>query len=65
MPSQDPSPQQEAAVLDRLEEIAKILETGLDRETLKIVKALCEQGVNPQALAEVIKYLRREAAADS
>jgi hypothetical protein len=33
----------------------------LDRETLAIVLALCDEGVNPEALAEVIKYLRREA----
>jgi Mitotic-spindle organizing gamma-tubulin ring associated len=34
---------------------------GLDRETLAIVLALCDEGVNPEALAEVMKYLRREA----
>lgn len=36
---------------------------GLQRETLAVIKALCEQGVNPQALSQVIKFLRREAAA--
>jgi hypothetical protein len=34
---------------------------GLDRATLAIVLALCDEGVNPEALAEVMKYLRREA----
>jgi hypothetical protein len=33
---------------------------GLDRETLGILMALCEQGVNPEALAEVVKYLRKD-----
>jgi mitotic-spindle organizing protein 1 len=35
---------------------------GLDRKTLGILVALCEQGVNPEALAEVVKFLRREQA---
>lgn len=34
---------------------------GLDRETLGILVALCYEGVNPEALAEVVKYLRRES----
>lgn len=36
---------------------------GLDKEILAIVKALCEQGVNPEALAQVIRFLRKEGAA--
>lgn len=35
---------------------------GLERDALSIIKSLCEEGVNPQALAQVIKFLRREAA---
>ncbi|KAJ1634817.1 mitotic-spindle organizing gamma-tubulin ring associated-domain-containing protein, partial [Pavlovales sp. CCMP2436] len=46
-----------------LHELSCSLETGLDQETLAILLALCEQGVNPEALAAVIKELRREAAA--
>ena len=49
--------------LDTLHEISTLLETGLDKETLAILVALCEQGVNPEALAAVVKELRREAAA--
>ena len=44
-------------------EISKILDTGLDKETLAILMGLLENGVNPEALAEVVKELRREAAA--
>lgn len=51
------------AALAALFEISQLLETGLDKETLAILVALCEQGVNPEALAAVVKELRREAAA--
>ena len=44
-------------------EISNILNTGLDRETLAILVNLCESGVHPEALAAVVKELRREAAA--
>jgi len=43
--------------------MSRILNTGLDRETLAILISLCECGVNPEALAAVVKELRREAAA--
>jgi mitotic-spindle organizing protein 1 len=43
--------------------MANLLGTGLDRQTLSILIALCEHGVNPEALAAVVKELRREAAA--
>ena len=46
-----------------LMEISKILNTGLDPETLAICVKLCEAGVNPEALASVILELRREASA--
>ena len=44
-------------------EISNLLNTGLDAETLAICVKLCETGVNPEALAAVVKELRREAAA--
>lgn len=47
--------------LDTLFAISKILDTGLDQETLKILAGLCEAGVNPEALALIVKELRREA----
>eukprot|EP00793_Prasinoderma_coloniale_P001372 PRCOL_00005147-RA len=46
--------------LDIAFEISKILNTGLDRETVSIIIGLCENGVNPEALAAVVKELRRE-----
>ncbi|KAF6262254.1 mitotic-spindle organizing gamma-tubulin ring associated-domain-containing protein, partial [Scenedesmus sp. NREL 46B-D3] len=49
--------------MDTLFSISRILDTGLDRETLRILVGLCEAGVNPEALALIVKELRREAAA--
>ena len=45
-----------------LYDISNILDTGLDRETLSILVGLCETGVNPEALAAVVKELQREAS---
>lgn len=44
-------------------QISEILDTGLDQETLAILIGLCEAGVNPEALATLVKELRREVAA--
>ncbi|XP_006882792.1 PREDICTED: uncharacterized protein LOC102866544 [Elephantulus edwardii] len=44
-------------------EMSRILNTGLDMETLAICVRLCEQGINPEALASVIKELRRASDA--
>ncbi len=33
---------------------------GLDRKTVEIVMDMCGKGANPETVAEVIKYLRRE-----
>ncbi|KAI8638070.1 mitotic-spindle organizing gamma-tubulin ring associated-domain-containing protein [Parasitella parasitica] len=44
--------------IDILSEMANILNTGLDRETLSLCVSLCERGINPEALATVIKELR-------
>ncbi|XP_048388317.1 mitotic-spindle organizing protein 1 isoform X1 [Stegostoma tigrinum] len=49
--------------MDVLLEISRLLNTGLDMESLSICVRLCEQGINPEALASVIKELRK--AADS
>lgn len=49
--------------LDTLMEISNLLNTGLDSESLAICVKLCEAGVNPEALAAVVKELRRESAA--
>ncbi|EDQ89917.1 uncharacterized protein MONBRDRAFT_16892, partial [Monosiga brevicollis MX1] len=44
-------------------EVSRILNTGLDRETLAICVSLMEAGINPEALAAVVKELRREGEA--
>lgn len=49
--------------MEILFEISQLLNTGLDRHSLSILLSLCEHGVNPEALAMVVKELRREAAA--
>lgn len=46
-----------------MKEISDLLNTGLDSESLNICVQLLEAGVNPEALAAVIKELRRETAA--
>jgi mitotic-spindle organizing protein 1 len=51
-----------AEALDIAYEINKILDCGLDKESLSICIALLETGINPEALAQVIKKLREEAA---
>ncbi|QDZ19484.1 mitotic-spindle organizing protein [Chloropicon primus] len=48
-------------VVDVAYELSQVLDTGLDKETLSILMALCENGVNPEALALVVKELKRES----
>ncbi|CAB4001825.1 mitotic-spindle organizing 1 [Paramuricea clavata] len=49
--------------IEVLMEMSNLLNTGLDSETLVLCVKLCEAGVNPEALASVIRELRRESAA--
>ncbi|PHH69026.1 hypothetical protein CDD80_7063 [Ophiocordyceps camponoti-rufipedis] len=60
MPDSDKHAAAQQAV-DILHEIAIILNTNLDRRTLSICISMIERGVNPEALAQVIKELRLEA----
>ncbi|KAL9442333.1 hypothetical protein AB3S75_020770 [Citrus x aurantiifolia] len=46
--------------LDLAFHMSNILDTGLDRHTLSVLIALCDLGVNPEALAAVVKELQRE-----
>ena len=46
-----------------LQELSRLLNTGLDRESLALCVRLCEQGAHPEALATVIRELRRESQA--
>lgn len=47
--------------LDLAFHMSNILDTGLDRHTLSILIALLDLGLNPEALAAVIKELRKES----
>ncbi|KAJ0042723.1 hypothetical protein Pint_18501 [Pistacia integerrima] len=51
--------------LDLAFHMSNILDTGLDRHTLSILIALCDLGLNPEALAAVVKELRREPSPSS
>ena len=46
-----------------LHEMSQILNCGLDQRTLTILAGLIENGVNPEALAAVVKELKRETEA--
>ncbi|CAI5730948.1 unnamed protein product [Hyaloperonospora brassicae] len=52
-----------AEVMETVYELSRLLNTGLDRDTLAILMALIQKGVNPEALAAVVKDLRNDAAA--
>jgi len=43
-------------------ELSRLLDTGLDRDTLALLVGLLESGIHPEALAAVVLELRREAA---
>lgn len=50
-----------------MHDISGALDTGLDQDTLEILVNLCDCGVNPEALAVVVKELdkrrqKREAS---
>ncbi|XP_039159321.1 mitotic-spindle organizing protein 1B isoform X2 [Eucalyptus grandis] len=49
--------------LDLAFHMSNILDTGLDRHTLSVLIALCDLGVNPEALAAVVRELHREPSA--
>ncbi|XP_059427849.1 mitotic-spindle organizing protein 1A-like [Corylus avellana] len=44
--------------LDLAFHMSNVLDTGLDRHTLSVLIALCDLGLNPEALAAVVKELR-------
>jgi len=49
--------------LEILFEMSQILDCSLDRQTLSILVSLCENGVDPKALANVVGELRKESMA--
>jgi len=48
-------------VIDVFNEISTLLNADLDRQTLSICISLIENGVNPEALASVVRELRKDA----
>ncbi|KAI0156622.1 mitotic-spindle organizing gamma-tubulin ring associated-domain-containing protein [Xylariaceae sp. FL1272] len=63
MPPPTDNEKQAAAqqAVDILHEISTILNTHLDRRTLSVCISMIENGVNPEALANVVQFLRKEA----
>mmetsp|Transcript_71592 Transcript_71592/g.142054 ORF Transcript_71592/g.142054 Transcript_71592/m.142054 type:complete len:86 (-) Transcript_71592:100-357(-) len=57
----DGSNESRQEALEILYEIATLLNTGLNKDTLAALVGLCELGVNPEALAEAVQDLRQEA----
>ncbi|TKA28622.1 Mitotic-spindle organizing protein 1 [Salinomyces thailandicus] len=58
MPAADDSKRKAAReTIDILHEISILLNTNLDRQSLSYCVSLIENGVNPEALAKVIKEL--------
>lgn len=47
-------------VRNNLQVLSEMINTGLSKESLDICIRLCEAGVHPQALAEVVNQIRRE-----
>ncbi|KAI0142360.1 mitotic-spindle organizing gamma-tubulin ring associated-domain-containing protein [Hypoxylon sp. NC0597] len=62
-PVRDDNEKQQAAqqAVDILHEISTLLNCHLDRRTLSICISMIENGVNPEALANVVQFLRKEA----
>lgn len=62
----DPEASRTARVsLDLAFGMSNILQTGLDRHTLSVLIALCDLGLNPEALAAVVKELQKEPSSSS
>lgn len=51
-------------VIDIFHEISTLLNADLDRQTLSICVSLIENGVNPEALASVVRELKRDVDED-
>lgn len=43
-----------------IQKMSHLLNTGLSPDTLDICIQLCEAGINPQALADIIQQIRNE-----
>ncbi|KAK9325181.1 mitotic-spindle organizing gamma-tubulin ring associated-domain-containing protein [Lipomyces orientalis] len=47
--------------VDILYEISLLLDTGVDKDTISLCLKLCDNGVNPEALANTIRDLQDRA----
>lgn len=52
--------QQSQKIRQNIQTISQLLNTGLTADTLDICIKLCEAGVNPQALADVVNAIQQE-----
>lgn len=71
VPESGESPPKNAAAGERLSqfdmlcELSTLLNTGLSKETLKICTELVEEGINPEALAAVVKEIQKQCVGES
>ncbi|GFY82749.1 mitotic-spindle organizing 1B-like protein [Actinidia rufa] len=56
----DPEARTARESLDLAFHMSNILDTLLDRHTLSLLITLCDLGLNPEALAAVVKELQRK-----
>ncbi|KAI5308319.1 hypothetical protein KEM55_006017 [Ascosphaera atra] len=63
-PSQEERRQAAREVIDILHEMSALLNTNLNRTELSLCVSLIENGVNPEALATIIKELRGDGHGD-
>lgn len=49
----------EQETFETLFQISQLLNTGLDKQTLSTCMQLCQLGVNPEALASVVKEIKK------
>lgn len=52
--------QQSQKIRQNIQNISQLLNTGLSTETLNICIRLCEAGVHPQALADIVNAVQSE-----
>lgn len=55
--------QQSQRIRQNIQNISQLLNTGLSTETLNICIRLCEAGVHPQALADIVNAVQSEMEA--
>jgi mitotic-spindle organizing protein 1 len=52
-------------LMSELFELSQILNTGIDYRTLGVIVNLVEAGVNPTAVAQMVKEVRNESLSNS